>query len=345
VTVNVGVIGVGMIGQDHIRRLTHVLSGARVAAVTDADLDRAQSVGDGLPGAKVHKTGQDLIEDPDVHGVVVCSWGPTHEEFVLASIAADKQVFCEKPLATTREACERILDAEVAAGHRLVMVGFMRRYDEAYRDMKGALNAGAIGAPLMYYSGHRNPTVPPSVTTEGVLVDTCVHDIDVSRWLFDAEVASAQVFAPRRSSLAAGHLQDPLFLMLQLSNDVLVNVEASVTIAYGYDIRGEIVGEQGTIELSESSGVVVKSAGRYGGRVPSDWRERFVRAYDVELQEWIAAATAGTSTGPSSWDGYAATVVCDAGVAAMTNGGQPVELSLRERPELYRAYGTGPTID
>ena len=78
-TVNVGVIGVGMIGQDHIRRLTHVLSGARVAAVTDADLDRAQTVADGLSQVKAHKTGQDLIEDPGVDAVVVASWGPTHE--------------------------------------------------------------------------------------------------------------------------------------------------------------------------------------------------------------------------------------------------------------------------
>ena len=334
-TLNVGVIGVGMIGQDHIRRLTHVLSGAQVTAVTDVDLDRAKSVAAALPAAKALQTGQELIADSEVDAVVVASWGPTHEECVLACIEAGKQVFCEKPLATTQEACERILDAETAAGRRLVMVGFMRRYDDAYRAMKAALNDGQIGAPLLYYSGHRNPAVPPSVTTDGVLVDTCVHDIDTSRWLFDAEVVSAEVRSPRRSSLAAEHLQDPILLLLELSNGMLVSIEAAVNIAYGYDIRGEVLGETGTIELAESGPIVVKREGGFGGRVPSDWRERFIRAYDIEFQEWIDAAAAGRSTGPSSWDGYAATVVCDAAVEA-NRSGRKAPVRMRERPDLYR---------
>ena len=315
-TVNVGVIGAGMIGQDHIRRLTYVLSGARVTAVTDVDLDRAKSAVERLPGVQVHETGQDLISDPGVDAIIVASWGPTHEEYVLAGIAAGKQVFCEKPLATTREACERILDAEVAAGRRLVMVGFMRRYDDGYRAMKEALDRGDIGAPLVFHSAHRNPSVPPSVTTDGVIVDTCVHDIDVARFLLGSEVVAAQVFNPRRSSLAAEQLQDPLILLLEMANGALVDVEAAVNVVYGYDIRGEILGETGTVELAESSRIIVKRKGEYSGRVPTDWRERFVRAYDTEFQEWINAVAAGTSTGPSSWDGYAATVVTDAGSEA-----------------------------
>jgi myo-inositol 2-dehydrogenase/D-chiro-inositol 1-dehydrogenase len=211
----------------------------------------------------------------------------------------------------------------------------MRRYDDAYRAMKAALNDGQIGAPLLYYSGHRNPAVPPSVTTDGVLVDTCVHDIDTSRWLFDAEVVSAEVRSPRRSSLAAEHLQDPILLLLELSNGMLVSIEAAVNIAYGYDIRGEVLGETGTIELAESGPIVVKREGGFGGRVPSDWRERFIRAYDIEFQEWIDAAAAGRSTGPSSWDGYAATVVCDAAVEA-NRSGQKAPVRMRERPDLYR---------
>jgi myo-inositol 2-dehydrogenase / D-chiro-inositol 1-dehydrogenase len=120
---------------------------------------------------------------------------------------------------------------------------------------------------------------------------------------------------------------------------VIVNVEAAVNIAYGYDIRGEVLGETGTIELAESSKIVVKREGQYGGRVPADWRERFLRAYDVEFQEWIDAVAAGHSTGPSSWDGYAATVVCDAGTEAYRTG-QPATVSMRETPDLY-TIGTG----
>ena len=338
-TLNVGVIGVGMIGQDHIRRITHVVSGARVVAVTDVDLDRAKAVAAALPAAgpgscKALQTGQELIDDPEVDAVVVASWGPTHEEYVLAAIAAGKQVFCEKPLATTREACERIIDAEVASGRRHVMVGFMRRYDEGYRAMKAVIDGGEIGAPLMFHSGHRNPTVPEHYTSDMIINDTCVHDVDIARFLLDDEIVAARVFTARRNSLASEHLIDPVLFLFEMAGGALVDVEAAVNIQYAYDIRGEVVGESGTVELAETNQIVVKSAGRFGGRVPDDWRERFIRAYDTEFAEWIAAATAGGSTGPSSWDGYAATVVCAAGLAAMESG-ERVEVSLRDKPALY----------
>jgi myo-inositol 2-dehydrogenase/D-chiro-inositol 1-dehydrogenase len=338
VTLGVGVIGVGMIGQDHIRRLTHVLSGARVAAVTDVDLDRARTVADDVPGAVLHAGGQDLIADPDVDAVVVTSWGPTHEEYVLACIAAGKQVFCEKPLATTEEACARIVEAEVAAGRRLVMVGFMRRYDPQYRAMKEVVTGGEIGLPLLMHAAHRNPSVPSHFTSDMIINDSTVHDIDVARWMFDDEIAAITVLKPRVSSKAAPGFNDPLLVLLQMRSGVLVDVEAMVNAGFGYDIRGEVVCEDGTVELSESAGALVKSAGRFAGRVPADWRERFVRAFDTEFQAWIDAVTAGGTTGPSAWDGYAATVACETGLAAL-HSGERVPVVLRERPDLYKEAG------
>ncbi len=334
-TLNVGVIGVGMIGQDHIRRLTHVLSGARVAAVTDVDLARARTVADDLPGAVLHDSGQELIADPGVDAVVVTSWGPTHEEYVLACIAAGKQVFCEKPLATTEAACTRIVDAEVAAGRRLVMVGFMRRYDPQYRAMKQVVTSGEIGLPLIMHAAHRNPSVPPHYTSDMIINDSTVHDIDVARWMFDDEIAAITVLKPRVSSKAAAGFNDPLLVLLEMASGVVVDVEAMVNAGFGYDIRGEVVCEDGTVELSESAGALVKTAGRVSGRVPANWQERFVRAFDTEFQAWIDAVTAGGTTGPSAWDGYAATVSCETALAAL-HSGERVPAVLRERPDLYK---------
>ena len=332
-TLHIGVIGTGMIGQDHIRRLSHVLSGSRVVAVTDVDLERARGAAD--EGVTVHPSGQALIADRAVDAVVVTSWGPTHEEYVLACIGAGKQVFCEKPLAPTREACERIMDTEVAAGRRLVSVGFMRRYDAQYRAMKAVVARGEIGTPLLMHAAHRNPSVPDFFTSEMIINDTAVHDIDVARWMFDEEIAAVTVLKPRVSSKAKAGFQDPLLVLLEMTSGVLVDVEVSVNAGFAYDIRGEVVGEDGTVELSESAGAVVKRAGTYSGRIPADWRERFVRAFDAEFQAWIDAVAAGGTTGPSVWDGYAATVACDTGLAALRSGArEPVVL--RDVPDLYK---------
>jgi myo-inositol 2-dehydrogenase/D-chiro-inositol 1-dehydrogenase len=333
VTLRAGVIGTGMIGRDHIRRMSTVLSGVRVTAVTDVDADTARRAGAGV-GATVHATGAELIADPEVDAVVVCSWGPTHEEYVLASIAAGKPVFCEKPLATTQDACLRIVEAEVAHGSRLVQVGYMRRYDGAYRALKAVLDSGTIGAPLFMHCAHRNPSVPGHYEKEMAITDTAVHEIDMVRWMFGEEIAAARVLVPRRSR-HGGDLQDPLLMILEMAGGAIVDVEISVNIRYGYDIRGEVVGEDGTAALGELSAVAVRRAGQLATPVPADWRERFIRAYDVEFQEWIDSIAAGIGpVGPSAWDGYAAAVVSDAGVEAL-HSGERVTVSLADKPKLY----------
>jgi myo-inositol 2-dehydrogenase / D-chiro-inositol 1-dehydrogenase len=334
-TVRVGVIGAGMIGQDHIRRITQVLTGGAVVAVTDVDAARAGQVAAALPDGCVHATAADLIADPAVDAVLIASWGAAHEEQVVAAIEAAKPVFCEKPLAPTSDACLRIIDAEMAAGRRCVQVGFMRRYDAAYQAMKATLDDGSIGAPLLMHCAHRNPSVPPyGFTTEMIISDSAVHEIDTVRWLFDEEIVAAAVLKPRRTSHAAEGVQDPLIIVFEMASGVLVDDEVFVNAGYGYDVRGEVVCERGTVALADTGSVTLSHSGRRSGKIPADWRERFIRAYDAELQDWLTAVAAGTSTGPSAWDGYAAAVVTDRAVEALHTG-QRIEVPLPERPDFY----------
>jgi myo-inositol 2-dehydrogenase/D-chiro-inositol 1-dehydrogenase len=164
------------------------------------------------------------------------------------------------------------------------------------------------------------------------IVDAAVHDFDISRWLLGEELTSIQVVAGKQNS---HDLRDPLVMILETTSGVLVHVETSLNLGYGYDIRGEVVGQFGTAALSEPRRDLVRSAGSSRIGVPRDWRERFADAYDVELQEWIDAARAGAgATGPSAWDGYVAQVVSEAGIAAL-HSGERVAVELIEKPGIY----------
>ena len=110
-SLRVGVIGTGMIGQDHIRRLTTVLSGVDVVAVSDIDIKQAKEAAP--PDADVIDLPKDLIRSAKVDAVVICSWGPAHEEQLLECIAAGKPVFCEKPMVTSEAAALRVINTEV----------------------------------------------------------------------------------------------------------------------------------------------------------------------------------------------------------------------------------------
>ncbi|MHB9755613.1 Gfo/Idh/MocA family protein [Streptomyces sp. BYX5S] len=337
-SVRIGVIGAGWIGMEHIRRLTDVVSGARVTAVTDIDAERAAEAAR-YPGARVCADGASLIASDDVDAVLVTSWGPTHAEHVLNAIAARKPVFCEKPLATTAEDCLKIVEAERAHGARLVQVGFMRRFDQGYRQMKEVIDAGRIGTPLMVHCAHRNASSVAAYTSDMAALDTAVHEIDVLRWLLADEFVSAQVITPRSTTKKPAHLTDPQFMLFETAKGVRVDLEVFVNCRYGYDIQCEAVGEDGLVRLPDPAAVGVRTAGAHSTAILPDWTGRFADAFDTELREWVADLAAGRApTGPSAWDGYAATVITAATAEALTSG-RVVPTDVPNRPAFYAGDG------
>jgi len=334
-TLNIGVIGTGAIGRDHIRRCSFALVGSKVVAVNDINPEQAQKVVTELGiEAEVYASGHDLINAANVDAILVTSWGPTHEEFVLSAIKAGKPVFCEKPLAVTAEGCKNIVDAEMAFGKRLVQVGYMRPYDRGYRALKAVIDSGQIGEPLMLHCAHRNPSVGESYVTNMAVTDSLVHELDVLRWLLDDDYVSAQVVFPRTTSLSHAKLRDPQIILLETAKGVRIDVEMFVNCQYGYDIQCEVVGERGTARLPEPSSVQLRSEAKLSKGILTDWKDRFIDAYDVELQAFVDGARSGNITGPSSWNGYAAAVAADACAEAQTSGAI-VPISMPARPAFY----------
>ena len=332
---NVGVIGTGMIGTEHIESLANHVGGARVATVFDVDGDRAAQVATSV-GAAAAATATDVIRSDDVDAVLIATPGFTHAELVLECLDAGVPTMCEKPLATSAADCVKILDAEVAVGRKLIQIGFMRRFDPGYLQVKDAIASGAIGEPVMGHMFHRNPEVPPHFGDEMVMNDAFIHEMDATRWLFDDEVAAVRVLAGRSTPKAHEGLHDPQVLVFELASGVLVLAEAFVASGFGYDVRCEVLGSDGTVELMTPRLSARTTTNAKSERIPDGWKERFGDTYRRELKAWIDAVTAGTHVGPDAWDGYAATVIADAGVEAQRSMGDRVAVELIDRPDLYR---------
>jgi myo-inositol 2-dehydrogenase / D-chiro-inositol 1-dehydrogenase len=329
---NIGVIGTGLMGSTHVRILSTLVSGATVTAVSDPVSAEQVAAGQGV--GTIHADPLALIRDDGVDAVLIASPAGTHEALTLACLQEGKPALCEKPLTASADASARVVDAEAALGRRLVQVGFMRRYDAAYLELKRGLDDGAIGAPLLAHMAHRNAAAPPHFDSAMLITDSVVHEIDVVRWLLGEEIVRATVFAPRASSRTKPGLQDPQLVLFETESGRLVDVECFVSSGYGYDIRCEVVGETGTLELAPPARVTARAATGRGVAVDPGFWTRFAPAYQDELQGWVNAVSRGEPTGPTAWDGYAAAAVSEAAVVSLRDGGT-VGVQLIERPDLY----------
>ncbi len=319
-------------GADHAHILTTAVSGAQLVAASDPDASRVRKITELSPGARIISDPLALISDRNVDAVLIASPDDTHASLVLACLDAGKPVLCEKPLAPSVEDCIRVLEKETALQRQLVTVGYMRRFDPGYVEMKRRLDAGELGAALILHCIHRNQTTTPFFTGPMLITNSAVHEFDIARFVLGQNIRRISVVFPRKTSLSA--MQDPQILLLEMDNGVLVDVEIFLNSQYGYDVRAELVCERGTITLTPPHDVTTLQAAKQGFALPSDWRPRFAAAYRAELQAWVRAIDQGKHAGASAWDGYVATAVAQAGLQALASG-ESTEVNLIPRPSLY----------
>ena len=333
----VGIVGCGMIGKEHAKRLQYKIRGCEVVAVCDVFEASARETAAMIGGVKVFTDADALISDPDVDAVVVTTPGQFHKGPILSAIKAGKPVFSEKPLTTTAADCKEIVDAEMASGKHLVQVGFMRRYDRGYNQVREAIASGKYGVPMIVKCTHRAEGVDDSYTTEMAVTDTAIHEIDVLPWLLGEgeEWEEGQVMFPRNTKNAHEGLKDPQFMMLRTKSGIVCMIEVNVNCKFGYDINCEVVCEEGVINLPCPSFPTIRSNFEVSTAIEKNWILRFIDSYDVELQDWVDHVAEGTTGGSSAWDGYTAALTADALVASQKSG-KPEKVVTGGTPEFYK---------
>jgi myo-inositol 2-dehydrogenase/D-chiro-inositol 1-dehydrogenase len=321
-------------GADHVRRIDRAISGARIVAVADPDAGRAAAAAAGIKGASLHTEPLAALDAHGVDAVLVASPGDEHEQAILAAFERGLPVLCEKPMTPDAAGAQRVMEAESKTGHRLLQVGFMRRYDAEYLRLKALLDAGRLGRVLMLHCTHRNVSSPAGFTSAMMINSSVSHEIDASRWLLDQEIAAVTVLRPRPSAGAPGGLLDPQLVLFETSGGAVVDVEIFVNCGFGYQVRCEAVGETGSARIGDGHTMVVEMDGSASKEIPQDYLIHFADAYDREVQAWVDATRRGMVRGPSAWDGYATATATEAAVKAQQTG-RRITVEQAKRPPLY----------
>ncbi len=291
--IRVGVIGAGSLGSRHARTLALRTPGAELAAVADQTDGVAEDAAALSPGAYATTDYRAVLADASIHALVIATPNDTHAQLIVEAAHAGKDIFCEKPLGLDLESADAALEA-VSRNSVKLQIGFQRRFDPAYREAHRALASGEMGDVELVVGTTRDPAPPPDTYFEhsgSFFADTAIHDFDSVRYLTGLEVTA--VFATAES-LIAGNGSDPAVFdtaasTLWLENGALCSISNRRRSNYGYDVRIEVCGSQGTIALGEERRTAVRKyseAGVSHDFVGSYW-ELFEDAYVAELQHFV----------------------------------------------------------
>jgi myo-inositol 2-dehydrogenase / D-chiro-inositol 1-dehydrogenase len=332
-TIRIAIIGAGLMGRDHARIFAEDLPGVTLQVVCDASEQRARAVANDFGALDVATDAVAVIARADVDAVVIASPDFAHAPLSLACIAAGKPTLCEKPLSQSSAECLQVIDAEVKSGRHLIQLGFMRRFDQSYTEIKAALDDGALGLPLMMHNFHRNVETPAAdFTADMAITNSAPHEFDIARFVLGQDYAAISAFKPAR----VGRLVAPVFMVLETTGGQLVNIEINNNAGYGYDVRAELVGEVATIATNPVAYTQSDAALRASTGYDSDWRGRYAEAYRRQNKAFLQFVRTGvpSAIAAGAWDGYAAAVVAEAGVRAL-HYGQKMAVTMADRPAFY----------
>ncbi len=309
--VTVGIIGAGRIGKVHTASICNIVKNATIKTIADPFMNEetanwAKSMG----VSNTTKDYKEILADPEIDAVLICSSTNTHSPISVEAIKAGKHVFCEKPIDHDVDKIKEVIDA-LKDSKVKYQVGFNRRFDHNFEAVRNAVAAGKIGDPHIIKVTSRDPE-PPSAeyaaVSGGMFLDMTIHDFDMVRYLAgcDAEeiyVQSAVLVDPAIGE--AGDV-DTAVITIKMENGAIAVIDNSRKAAYGYDQRAEVFGSKGMVATAndtESSAVLSTADGVTGEKPLYFFLERYMQSFAKEVNCFIEAIEKDTDTPLGVLDG------------------------------------------
>jgi scyllo-inositol 2-dehydrogenase (NAD+) len=293
--IRIAVIGVGRIGLTHAENLVRRTRGSRLVAVTTSDERRAAEARRRCGDAAVYPDLDSLLGAEELDAVCISSSTSAHADNVERCARAGLHIFCEKPLALTLADCDRAIAAVEEAGVKL-MIGHVRQFDPGHVEARRLIDEGAIGKPLVYRAISGDVDPPPASFADpnvsgGLILDAMYHDLYVSRWLMGDEVVRAYAEGEALVDPAIGAVGDVdnAVVSLRFSEGALGTLFVSRTCRYGYDLRVEVIGDEGAVQVGYFRQTPVRLLNRQGVHhdMARTFPDRFGDAFVTELQVFV----------------------------------------------------------
>lgn len=303
------VLGLGRLGYWHAENLAARVKGANLLSVADPFGNQAEKVARELGVERWTKNPDEVFQDPTIDAVIIATPTSTHAEMIEKAAEHGKHIFIEKPLTSNLEEADRVIQA-IRKNNVYCQVGFMRRFDSAYMEAHRRIQAGDIGTPLYFKGVSRDPGSPPEEfikNSGGIFLDMSIHDYDIARFLLNSNVTSIVSHGNilMHSFMEKYQDADQTITYLTFESGAAADIETSRNAFYGYDIRGEVIGSEGSIiigSLRYHDVQILTKRGSTHDIIPA-FPERFKDAYLNEIHHFIDCLKSNEKPSVTEMDG------------------------------------------